>query len=71
MQVADLLAVLATSGLSDDDYARVATTVRSLAAQATAGRALAESVLENESYQPASVMRFVGPVYTSALADVA
>jgi hypothetical protein len=54
--VDELLDILAIAGLSDDDFLRAAELVRMLHAQAAAGRTLAEIVLAQAHYQPASVL---------------
>lgn len=57
-----LLETLAATGLPDDAYAAVVSTVRALDARARAGRQLAEIVLRNECYQPSEVLTACGGV---------
>lgn len=66
VDVTGLLELIAGSGLTDDDYARVAEAVRVLALRADAGCELAETVLEHESYLPDSVLSAIGRFYLPA-----
>lgn len=62
MDTTALLETLAASGLPDDAYTAVISTVRALDARARAGRQLAETVLAFEHYQPSAVLSACGAV---------
>lgn len=64
----ELLDILAIAGLSDEDYLRAADMVRTLDAQAAAGRRLADAVLAQVHYQPASVLDALADALSCAAA---
>ena len=66
VDVTRLLELIAGSGLSDDDYALVAESIRVLVLRAEAGTELAEVILAHECYLPDAAMTAVGRFYLPA-----